>query len=426
MTLSVHKQLRHLFAVISGATPQSGNADYWNGNILWATPEDVSSLDDYWLRATRRMITREGYESCGAAIAPPNSVVLTKRAPIGQVALLADEACSNQGCFLLVPRAEADTRFYYYWLSVQTHYLQTLGRGSTFMELSTDELKSLSTPHPPWRLQRTIADYLDHETARLDGLLAAKERVLGLLAEKRRALITRAVTRGLDPDAPRRDSVISWLGEIPAHWEIVRLRFLAEGIEQGWSPEAAPLQPSLDDWGVLKLNAVNRGRFDEKAAKTLPLNAQPRVNLEIHAGDVLVTRSNTPLLVGDACFVETTRPRLMLSDIIYRLAVRPGVIDGRFLVYFLTLPVGRVQIENDARGTSASMVKISQEHLKNWWIPVPPIEEQRSITTVLAAQTQRIDRMRAATERTVALIKERRFALIAAAVAGQIDVALSA
>ena len=114
MTLAVQKQLRHVFAVISGATPNSGDADYWDGDMLWATPEDISALDDCWLRDTRRKITRAGYESCGTTTAPPSSVVLTKRAPIGQVALLADEACSNQGCFLLIPLRETDTRFYYY------------------------------------------------------------------------------------------------------------------------------------------------------------------------------------------------------------------------------------------------------------------------------------------------------------------------
>ena len=221
---------------------------------------------------------------------------------------------------------------------------------------------------------------------------------------------------------PLRNSGIFWLGEIPAHWEIVRLRFLVTDIEQGWSPEAAMVQPGLDEWGVLKLNAVCQGRFDETATKTLPPERQPRADLEVRPGDVLVTRSNTPSLVGDACFVETTRPKLMLSDIIYRLAIRTGVINGRFLVSFLILPLGRVQIENDARGTSASMVKISQAHIKNWWIPVPPIPEQRSIIAALAGQTRAIDQTRAAIERTITLIKERRSALIAAAVTGRIDV----
>ena len=293
--------------------------------------------------------------------------------------------------------------------------------GVSYPAVNASDLGDIPVQLPPEPNQRAIADYLDRETSRLDALVAAKERVLGLLAEKRRALITHAVTRGLDPRPPLRDSGIPWLGEIPAHWEIVRTRFLATGIEQGWSPQAAILRPSLDEWGVLKLNAVYQGCFDENAAKALLPDAQPRPNLEIHPGDVLVTRSNTPLLVGDACFVDTTRPRLMLSDIIYRLAVRTDVIKGRFLVYFLTLPVGRIQIENDARGTSASMVKISQEHIKNWSIPVPPIAEQRSIITALADQTRKIDQTRAATERTVALIKERRTALIAAAISGKIE-----
>ena len=107
-------------------------------------------------------------------------------------------------------------------------------------------------PVPPLPQQRAIADYLDRETARLDALVAAKERVLGLLAEKRRALITRAVTRGLDPRAPLRDSGIPWLGEIPAHWRSMRLRFLMRHLEQGWSPEAENREPGEERVGSLE------------------------------------------------------------------------------------------------------------------------------------------------------------------------------
>jgi len=226
VTTVTHKQLRHIFTVTSGATPDSGNADYWDGEILWATPEDVSSLEDYWLRDTRRKITRAGYESCGTTVAPPKSILLTKRAPIGQLAILAHEACSNQGCFLLTPRRETDTRFFYYWLLTQTSRLQILGRGSTFMELSTDELKSLVLPHPPLLQQHAIAKYLDRETSRIDALIAVKERLLELLAEKRLALIFRAVTHGLDTNVPLRDSGIPWLGKIPEHWKVERARWL--------------------------------------------------------------------------------------------------------------------------------------------------------------------------------------------------------
>ncbi len=112
----------------------------------------------------------------------------------------------------------------------------------------------------------------------------------------------------------------------------------------------------------------------------------------------------------------------MLCDLIYRLTLREEMIDGRFLGYFLTLPEGRGQIESDARGTSGSMVKISQEHIKDWWIPLPPLKEQVKAVAWIRREAAALDQLFIATRRTIALLKERRAALIAAAVTGQIDV----
>jgi len=327
--------------------------------------------------------------------------------------------------YVLTPNSELDGRFLYY-ITV-SHRFRKLGEACMTgaagqQRVPEDFVRDFSVVVPPVPQQRAIADYLDRETARIDALIAAKERLLELLAEKRRAIITRAVTRGLDPDVPMRDSGVPWLGEIPAHWKVVRLRFLFHQIEQGWSPQAESREPDEEEWGVLKLNAVNKGRFDDSAAKALPEDLEPQTNLEIRAGDFLVTRSNTPALVGDVCFVEKTRPRLMLCDLIYRLALRTEVVDGKFMGYFLSHPIGRSQIECDARGTSASMVKISQEHIKDWLIPLPSIDEQQAIVRQLAKELAPIRQVSTFTEGTIALLKERRAALIAAAVTGQIDV----
>ena len=329
---------------------------------------------------------------------------------------------------VLRPTPEIDGRFLYYVTASDN--FRGLGEAAMYgaagqKRVPEDFVREYRVSVPPISSQLAIADYLDRETARLDRLVAEKERILRLLAEKRQSLITRAVTRGLDPDAPMRDSGIPWLGRIPVHWRTFRLRFLANHIEQGWSPSTENRRPSLAEWGVLKLNAVNQGRFDDAAAKAILPDMEPRTDLEIHAGDFLVTRSNTRLLVGDVCFVETTRPRLMLCDIIYRLRLHSDLIDGRFLAYFLMLPVGRCQIEVDARGTSASMVKISQEHIKDWRIPVPPVAEQHEILAQLAAETRTTDAARTATARTIALLEQRRSALISAAVTGQLDVGSS-
>ena len=414
MTLCVQKQLRHVFAVLTGATPKSGNADYWDGDILWTTPEDVSSLDGYWLRETRRMITRAGYESCGAITAPANSVVLTKRAPIGLVAVLADEACSNQGCFLLVPRNEADTRFYYYWLSVQTHYLHILGRGSTFMELSTDELKSLRIPHPPRRVQRTIADYLDRETARLDALVAAKQRVLGLLAEKRRALITRAVTRGLDANALLCDPSIPSVGEMPAHWSRSHLKRLLASMDYGIS---ASVEAS-GSVAVLRMGDIQDGEIDFS-----DVGYVDRVDkaLLLRPGDLLFNRTNSLDQIGKvALYRGCSDYSVSFASYLVRFRCGPEVLP-EFLNWFLNsaFPV--------AWGRAQALPSIGQANLspsRYGYLPValPPIAEQEEIARYISHCTGRIDAVRAETQRTIGLLLERRSALISATVTGQVDV----
>ncbi len=361
-----------------------------------------------------------------------DDVVITKDSEawddIGVPALvvetLADLICGYH-LALLRPRKDViDGAFLFRCLQAKPIQVQLAlsANGVTRFGLPKSAIGAAVVPVPPLARQRAIAKYLNRETARLDALVAEKERLLSLLEDKRRALVTRSVLRGAEPRVTLRDSGIPRAGEIPIHWQTRRLRFLVHRIEQGWSPEAHDRMPAVDEWGVLKLNAVNRGRFDATATKTLPPNREPSVLFEVRPGDVLVTRSNTPSLVGDACYVEATRARLILSDLIYRLTVRSELIDGRFLVYFLTLPTGRSQIERDARGTSASMVKISQEHIRNWRVPVPPVEEQREIVAEIVSTTTVIDQIETATNRSIALLKERRSALIAAAVTGQIDV----
>ena len=336
----------------------------------------------------------------------------------------ADDIVCGYHLALLRPRETVHGAFLFRCLQARPVQVQLelAANGVTRFGLPKSGIRDASIPVPPLRQQRAIADYLDRETARLDALVAAKQCLLGLLAEKRRAIVTRAVTRGLDPHAPMRESGVPGLGQIPAHWRTVRLRFLTTSIEQGWSPEAANRKPNPGEWGVTKLNAVNHGRFDETAVKTLPADLTPRTDLAVRAGDLLITRSNTPSLVGDACFVERTVPNLMLSDLIYRLALKTDMVDGRFLAQFLILEVARRQIESDARGASASMVKISQEHIKNWRVPLPPLREQQKIVETVFHSTGAVDKASAATEHTTSLLKERRAALIAAAVTGKLDV----
>lgn len=275
---------------------------------------------------------------------------------------------------------------------------------------------------PPPTEQRSIADFLDRETARLDALVAAKERWLELLAEKRRALITRAVTRGLNPAASLRDSGLPWLGQIPKQWKLERLKWLINGIVQGWSPVAEQREASSGEWAVVKISAIKKGHFVDTEQKALPPGSEPPPEMEIKPGQFLLTRGNTPDLVGDVCVVERTQPKLIISDLVYRLDLKDDVIEPHFLKSVLLTQTGRCQIEADARGSSQTMAKIHQEHIANWVIPFPPLPEQRAIVAYISAETAKLDALRAATERTIGLLQERRAALIAAAVTGKLSI----
>jgi type I restriction enzyme, S subunit len=312
-------------------------------------------------------------------------------------------------------------RFLFYCLSIQQGHLTALcSVGATNqIELSRSKFGDLELSFLPLRQQNRIADYLDCETQKIDALIAAKKRLLELLAEKKRSLIAHAVTRGLNADAPMKDSGIEWLEKIPEHWEVTKVRWFVRSLEQGWSPQADEREPAEDEWGVLKLNAVKDGKFDPAKAKALPKELEVQKELEIQIGDFLVTRANTPDLVGDVCYVEQTRSYLMLSDLIYRLRLREEELDGKFLSYFLQSPVGKIQIKIDARGSSSSMVKISQGHILDWFLPLPPITEQQEIIAELQMRVQQIDLLSNIAEKTIALLHERRTSLISAAVTGQ-------
>ncbi|MCY3787890.1 MAG: restriction endonuclease subunit S [Gemmatimonadetes bacterium] len=417
MTAPIEKQLRHDFVVTSGATPKSGKTEFWDGDILWVTPEDLTAQESYWVHDTQRKITQAGYESCGATIAPRGSIVLTKRAPIGQVALLARPACSNQGCFLLTPRKDQDSRYYFYWLSVQTDRLQALGCGSTFMELSTYELKSLRILTLPLSRQRAIADYLDRETARIDALVATKERVLTLLADKRRALITRAVTRGLDPNVPFRDSGIQWVGEIPEHWEVWKLGH-SSSVGNGSTPNRSNATYWTDGtipW--LNSSVVNRHEATE-ADQFVTETALGECHLPlVRSGSVLVaitgqgkTRGRAVVLSFDATInqhLAYVSPDLSRLD--------PWFLRWTFLSAYPFLR----SISDDAGGTKGAL---TCEDVANIRLPVPPIDEQRAIVAHVANETSKLDNLRAVTERTTALLNERRATLIGAAVTGQVGV----
>lgn len=290
--------------------------------------------------------------------------------------------------------------------------------GVSYPAISAGEIMSLDVPVPPLPEQRIIAAYLDRETARIDGLVERLERLIALLTEKRQAVISHAVTKGLDPSAHMKDSGIDWLGEVPAHWEVKPLKSLGDGrdgvfIDGDWIESK---DMSEDGIRYITTGNVGRGVYREQGAGFIDDETFDRLNCtEVLPGDVLISRLNHP--IGRACIVPNLDVRVVTS--VDNVIVRPtGDVDRRFIVYLLSSAQHISNTANIARGTT--MQRISRSALGNIRIVLPPVSEQAAIVDLLEAEIQELDEAETCNARMIALLKERRAALISAAVTGQI------
>jgi type I restriction enzyme S subunit len=401
-------QLRHLFKIYSGSTPESGNAEYWDGNIPWVTPEDISQLyQTNRVFDTKRKITEEGYKNSGVTLVPSNSIVLTKRAPIGLLAMLSISACSNQGCFLLVPKKEVIPEFYYYYLFANKSLLQILGRGSTFMELSLDDFKMLRVPSIPKVEQQSIVNYLDKELNYIDALIKVKEDLLTILSEKRQALINQAVTKGLNPNTIMKDSGVEWLGEVPEHWEIERSRWLfKERNERSETGEEEMLTVSHIT-GVTPRSDKDVNMFEAESNEGYK---------KCYPGDLVI---NTLWAWMGAMGVA---PVEGIVSPAYHVYVPSTRIVSDYIDSIVRLPIFAKEVTRYSKGVWSSRLRLYPEGFFEVYLPVPPLEEQRSIIAFIKDELTKIDLLKKAAQSTIDLLKERRAALITAAVTGQIEI----
>lgn len=296
------------------------------------------------------------------------------------------------------------------------------GITSDMWSLRPEHFKMIYSALPPRQEQDAIVRFLDYVDKRVGRYIRTKKKMIALLNEQKRATIHRAVTRGLDPNTPLKSSGVEWPGHVPEHWSEVLLGRCLLRIEQGWSPVAAEGDISSDQWAVLTLSSVKRGIFNAAAIKPIPTSAKVPDGIEIRDGDLLLTRSNTRELVGDVCVVGSARPKTVICDLIYRLIADPTVFDYHFLMYQLLSPLGRRQIERDARGSSGTMPKIAQRHIRAWKVVVPPLEEQRRIVGAIEESVSGLNEATERAEHAIALLREFRTRLIADVVTGKLDV----
>lgn len=184
---------KNAFKIISGATPKTDNMTYWDGEIIWITPADYKT-EDRIIKSGKRNITLAGLNSCGTSIVPENSIIFSKRAPIGLVAINVVPLCTNQGCISCIPKSFVSSKYFYYLMSVLTEWFELFGSGTTFKELSTNNFANFSLSQPPLSEQQSIADYLDQKCSEIDKLISIKQQKIEKLKDYKKSLIFECVT----------------------------------------------------------------------------------------------------------------------------------------------------------------------------------------------------------------------------------------
>jgi type I restriction enzyme S subunit len=335
------------------------------------------------------------------------------------VTLIDERVCCGGDLVILRPQTTVVPEFMGYacdcWVSKAQK--ASMGRGTTVKHIYPDELKRLLLALPPAPEQTAIATFLDHETAKNDALIAEQQRLIELLQEKRQAVVSHAVTRGLNPDAPMKDSGIEWLGEVPEHWEIAPLRRLTA---RGTTITYGIVQAGPDIEG-----GVPYIRTSDMAGDEFPESGYLRTSEEIdrsysrskvRPNDLVVAIRAT---LGKGLLVPEFLDGANLTQGTAR--VSPGEkLLPRFLLHAFNGGFCQTSIDLVAKGTTFR--EITLDALRRIPMLVPPCGEQKEIVEFVDAAIERSDQLVADTSRAITLLQERRSALISSAVTGQIDV----
>jgi type I restriction enzyme S subunit len=374
---------------------------------------------------TCHFVDRERYDDDPFIQLRNGDLLITKDGTIGKLALVSGldrPACLNSGIFLVRPLRSYTTEFMYWVLSSDAFrvFCDLSSLGSTIQHLYQNVFERFVFPVPSVDEQLGIAAFLDAETARIDALIAEQRRLIELLNEERLAVISHSVTKGPNPDAPMKPSGIEWLGDVPAHWAVGKCGFHLS-ILSGFAFPSEGF--SHDDNDVRLLRGVNVGVSTLKWDDVVYWRRSYDDGMdayEMSAGDLVVGLDRPVIADGVrvAKVTEADLPCLLLQRVACLKTTSTLNVDYLHILLSSAMFVAHFSPET----TGVSVPHISPQQIHDFVIPIPPIAEQKQIAAHVEAESGRAAALILHAERAVALLLERRSALISASVTGQIDV----
>ena len=417
------KKLSYYFKKIgSGTTPDTANGYFYDGDYNWLQTGD---LTDGYITSTSKRITQEAVDAYSAlTFFKKGAVVIAMYgATIGKLGILDIDCFTNQACCALSEPKEANSKFVYYWLLCNRENIVRLSLGGGQPNISQGIITSLKVPAPTSVEEQTrIVTYLDKECAKIDAIITAKEKTNELLKERRQSIIYEAVTKGLDPTVPMKDSGIEWIGEIPTHWNTMRLRS-----KFSFGKGLPITKADLRDSGV---SVVSYGQIHSKhnigtTIKTELIRYVDNVYLDTNAsslvnnGDFIFADTSEDLSgCGNCVYVDTNYP---LFAGYHTMILRPiENTSSKYYSYLFATDAWRSQIRAQASGVK--LFSITQKMLRDALLIEPSEEEKASIVSFLDDMCSTTNTIIASNEATIEKLKEYRQSVIYEAVTGKVEI----
>lgn len=406
----------------------------WDSRRLFSERKDRAKQTDRQLTASQRhgIIYQDDYMSIegqkvvqvisGADIlkhVEVNDFVISMRSFQGGLEWSSLCGSISSAYVMLVPEPRICAEFFKY-LFKSTSYIQALQVTSNLVRdgqaLRYNNFTQVRLPLPPEAEQSAIATFLDREAGKIDALVAEQEKLIALLKEKRQAFVSHAVTKGLDPAVPMKNSGIEWLGEMPAHWHLKRIKDVCDEIVD--CKNRTPDKHDDGEYLVVRTSCVRDGKFDASPGYYTDKDSFEEWTRKgrPQAGDILFTREAP---AGEACIAPENIAFCLGQRMMY-LRPNQSQISPYFLLNVIYGPMVKSYIDRKSKGSTVGHLRVGEVGEPS--ILVPPQEEQVEITRNLVDLESKFDTLAMEAHRAINLLKERRVALISAAVTGKIDV----
>ncbi|MDM1262540.1 restriction endonuclease subunit S [Acinetobacter indicus] len=415
---SVH--LKWISTIYAGGTPSKTIESYWeNGTVPWI---NSGAVNQTYILEPSTYITKTAYENSSAKWIPKKALVMAlagQGKTKGMVAQLGIDTTCNQSMGAIIPNDLSYARYLFWWITSNYQNIRNMAGGDLRDGLNLEHLGNMNCPLPTYEETQKIANFLDHETAKIDTLIAKQEKLIELLKEKRQAVISHAVTKGLNTDVAMKDSGVEWLGQVPEHWSVAKIKHLSKIISKGTTPTTMGGDFVFEGIRFLKAENIGKKPIVNSSPEffiTENVDAQlARSRLQEH--DVLV------IIAGATTGLSSVLQKELLPANTNQAVsfIRPKETEyAKWISYWLSTHFAQSLIWMGA--VQAAQPNLSMENLGNIDITLPSVEEIKTTLDFIDTVLLKIDDLIEKNIKAIDFMQERRTALISSAVTGKIDV----